>query len=606
MKFYTEKFRDIRKKKGYSVEELAKRLKVSRVTLWAWEKGKRVPPEKKIRQLAVYLNVQLNEFSDLPGSIESSKSDLGELFRNWNGFIDKDIEKRIGLKEDIISKITYMDKELNNALILVKTLINSMDSMFYIKDINLNYIMANKAFIQSFGEYRDTDFVYGRNDNDFFDNKFAIKNRKQDEEVLLTGAPVIKNEDFLPGSRKNKWILISKLPVFDNSNKIAGVIGVFIDITDRKKEEVLREVIETNVDVMSDGLAIFNLETNKFMFVNKATELIFGYKAEKFYQGGLDFLINQCIHPDHKDIYDNIDPDYIKSKKKFEIKIIKPNNEIRWIEARRSIVEYMGNKSNISIIRDITEHKSLEQENQFFLNVMDNFNDVVWISELDQDNMPVFRYLNSEIENLTGYKKEDFLTKKIVFRDIVLPEYREELDFWLSNKVSPGIFECKLRCADNTEKWVNSKISKTVDNNEKPIFFGLLRDITERKRIEESRDSLDLMLNSALDIISAYDVESMSYLYINKIVEKIVGYPVEDFYKNGASFWLNTCIHPDDREQRALYHENRSWPEKSRYRIVRLDGEIRMLEVNVSNKKFPFHNRECIVSVARDVTDNIF
>ena len=113
------------------------------------------------------------------------------------------------------------------------------------------------------------------------------------------------------------------------------------------------------------------------------------------------------------------------------------------------------------------------------------------------------------------------------------------------------------------------------------------------------------MLNSALDIISAYDVESMNYLYINKIVEKIVGYPVEDFYKNGASFWLNTCIHPDDREQRALYHENRSWPEKSRYRIIRSDGEIRMLEVNVSNKKFPFHNRECIVSVARDVTDNI-
>ena len=605
MKFNTKKFRISRKNSGYSIEELANLMNISRVTLWAWEKGKRVPSEKKIRMLAQCLNINLSDFSDLPDSVEISKSQLGEIFQNSDAFIDSDIKKRIKLKDDIIYKINYMDKELNTALILIKTIINSMNSMFYIKDANLDFIMTNKSFSTFFSKYRDSDFICGRTDKDFFDNKFAKQNREQDEQVLLTGIPVIKKEGYLPGSRKNRWVLTSKLPVMDNTNRIAGVIGIFNDITQRKKEEDIRIILEANVDNMSDGLTIFNIDTRKFIFVNKAAELIFGITAKQFFQGGLPYLKKHCIHPDYPNFFDDIDSYYHNQRKKIKYKIIKPDGEIRWLEIRRSTADskYMDGLNIISITRDITDRKTLEEKNQFLLDIIDDFHDVVWISELDENNFPVFRYLNDEIENLTGYKKEDFLTNKIVFRDIVLPEDREELDFWLTNKVSPGVFESRIKCADNSMKWINSKISKTVDNKGKPIFYGLLRDITYKKVIEKNRESLDLLLNNALDVISAYDINTKQYLYINKIVEKITGHPVEEFYKKGASFWLNTCIHPDDREQRIIYHKKKSWPEKSRYRIIKPNGEIRWLEVTISNNKFPFFGKQCIVSVARDITN---
>ena len=65
----------------------------------------------------------------------------------------------------------------------------------------------------------------------------AKENHDQDYNILLTGKSIIKQENYIPGSRKKKWGLINKTPIFDITGKITGIMSSFIDITDRKLAE---------------------------------------------------------------------------------------------------------------------------------------------------------------------------------------------------------------------------------------------------------------------------------------------------------------------------------------------------------------------------------
>ncbi|HBM15770.1 MAG TPA: hypothetical protein DD381_05420 [Lentisphaeria bacterium] len=58
-----------------------------------------------------------------------------------------------------------------------------------------------------------------------------------DKEVLTTGKSILDKEDYIPGNRKTKWGIMSKIPILDLDGKIEGLLGFFVDITDRKKAE---------------------------------------------------------------------------------------------------------------------------------------------------------------------------------------------------------------------------------------------------------------------------------------------------------------------------------------------------------------------------------
>ena len=141
------------------------------------------------------------------------------------------------------------------------------------------YIIVNSAFISNLSlkpEYS----VLGKRDEDFFNRSESKTNTEQDLYVLSNGKSMRNIEQFIPGSKKRKQGLISKLPVFDSYGKIAGVIGSFVDISERVHAEHRRQLLEKVINHADDifWIAKHNERKNdfKYLFVSDAVKNIYG------------------------------------------------------------------------------------------------------------------------------------------------------------------------------------------------------------------------------------------------------------------------------------------------------------------------------------------
>jgi len=256
-------------------------------------------------------------------------------------------------EDEFINKIRHQQHELRQATIVIKALLSTIQTLFYVKDTKLKYITANDAFLKNLSlnsEYR----VSGKDDNDFFPVHKAKKNHEQDEEVLISGEPIVKYEDFIPGSRKKKWGLISKLPILDSTGKIAGIVCTIFDITIRKKDEEIRKLLENTLNNFLDVVWLREPPpSNKLIYVSESVEAISGYSANEFLEKK-DFWLEKCVHPD--DRKQQAEYRNIKSWPHIrKYRIITSKGKIRWIESSIFYKNFIEQKCVGCIDRDITD-----------------------------------------------------------------------------------------------------------------------------------------------------------------------------------------------------------------------------------------------------------
>ncbi|HBM16394.1 MAG TPA: hypothetical protein DD381_08660 [Lentisphaeria bacterium] len=355
MKLYTEKLRIIRKNKKISSQELAQKMGITRLTLCAWENNKRIPSEAKIRMIAKSLDIPVEEISDIKSEKPKSESNIFKTVSTMVSLLGTDRKKNKERMASVINGIAAMNKELSDARLIIEVILSSsLPSLFYIKDSNLHYISANESFLKNLS--LDKNFsVFGKTDSDFFPQHEAKINYDMDRKVLSEGKPLLDIEGYIPGSRKTKWGIISKSPVFDSDGKIAGVVGSFVDITKRKIAEELREILEDNINAWQNCMTIWDITEQKYVFVSKVIEKITGYPAEKFYNIP-KFHYETCLHPDDRKI---VAPYVGKLSDEYLIityRIIRADGQIRRIasEIFPGKKEFLS-KYSIAISEDITD-----------------------------------------------------------------------------------------------------------------------------------------------------------------------------------------------------------------------------------------------------------
>jgi PAS domain S-box-containing protein len=80
-------------------------------------------------------------------------------------------------------------------------------------------------------------------------------------------------------------------------------------------------------------------------------------------------------------------------------------------------------------------------------------------------------------------------------------------------------------------------------------LHGTLQDITAQQNVEqqlrENREFIQKIANTTPSLIAAYNVNTGKYVFINKALEKILGYNPEEIIERGVEFFIGV-IHPDD------------------------------------------------------------
>lgn len=160
--------------------------------------------------------------------------------------------------------------------------------------------------------------------------------------------------------------------------------------------------------------------------------------------------------------------------------------EREWMSDEINTLTTLTNNIAFAIERNLNEIIIKENEEKFKL-LANNIPGTVHLSKYDEKWTKI--YLNDEIENLTGYPKEDFLSKEIYFVDLVHPD-----DLKIVHAKSAQLFDQKMklhliyRIKNKNGKyiWVEEFGEPIIKDNEIENIVGIFIDITQRIEAEEA------------------------------------------------------------------------------------------------------------------------
>jgi PAS domain S-box-containing protein len=148
---------------------------------------------------------------------------------------------------DIGDKLDRAEEELRESKQIIEGIINTIPTRVFWKDKNLEYLGCNKLFANDAGYDNPMD-VIGKDDTQMTWHNQADLYRSDDRQVIDTGIVKLNIEE--PQTTPNGNIitlLTNKMPLQNTAGKTIGVLGTYMDITERKYAEL--KIQQQNIEL---------------------------------------------------------------------------------------------------------------------------------------------------------------------------------------------------------------------------------------------------------------------------------------------------------------------------------------------------------------------
>lgn len=242
-----------------------------------------------------------------------------------------------------------------------KTLLESLPQKIFFKDKRSNYISCNDNYAQDL--HIKADEIAGKTDYDFYPKGLANKYRADDRRVMLSGKTEDIQEEYILDGQK-RFVQTVKTPVRDEKGNLVGILGIFWDITDRKRaQEALHESEERYRDLFENSNDLIQSVTpdGRFLYVNRAWKETLGYSQEEI----AELSLFDIIHPNSQEHCMQMFQKIISGEKIDRVEAIfvaKDGREII-LEGSASCRFKDGQPfSTQGIFQDITERKRAEEK----------------------------------------------------------------------------------------------------------------------------------------------------------------------------------------------------------------------------------------------------
>lgn len=149
----------------------------------------------------------------------------------------------VGTYQDINEQVLTNKKTKENELLL-RTLIDILPLNVFIKDRDSKKVLVNKSQLDFLG-LKDESEVLGTTGYEAFNKKTAAMNRAEDLMVMENDFPLLKKETtIIKKDGSSTPFLISKVPLKGANDKVTGLVGIGLDISEiKQKEEELTNLI---------------------------------------------------------------------------------------------------------------------------------------------------------------------------------------------------------------------------------------------------------------------------------------------------------------------------------------------------------------------------
>jgi PAS domain S-box-containing protein len=163
------------------------------------------------------------------------------------GIIDDGKLQRIwGTQLDVTEK-TAAERSLKESKELLNAILNAIPVRVFWKDRSLRFLGCNAAFAVDAG-FECVEEVVGKNDFDLPWKDYAEQYRADDLAVIEGGtAKLMYEEQQTTPAQETGYLLTSKLPLKDGNGETIGVLGSYLDITERKQAEEERKQLQSQL-----------------------------------------------------------------------------------------------------------------------------------------------------------------------------------------------------------------------------------------------------------------------------------------------------------------------------------------------------------------------
>lgn len=390
----------------------------------------------------------------------------------------------LGVLTDITEQKQYnaiLDKEKTH----LKTVIETIPDLIWLKNLNGAYLNCNYHFEQFFGA-KEADII-GKTDYDFVDKELADFFRQKDKEALLANKPTT-NQEWVTYSDGRKVLLeTTKTPMYSSNGKLIGILGIARDITENKKNE------EALIESENWYRAIFNNtgtatciinEEKTLVLVNDKFQDLSGYSKIELENKmkWTDFVLAEDLER-MKRYHATRRKSEGKAPKQYEFTFINRDRKPHMIILTIDIIP--GTRMSVASLLDITPRvnalNQLKESHEKYQNLVENINDIIY--ELDEEWR--FKYISPSVESLTGYLPDYYIGKSFIV--VVADEDKERimaryLDFKKTKIVMPVDF----RVNNKFEKlvWVHISGRPIIENGKIIGSRGIGIDISKQKETE--------------------------------------------------------------------------------------------------------------------------
>ncbi|HEC81000.1 MAG TPA: PAS domain S-box protein, partial [Thermoplasmatales archaeon] len=395
-----------------------------------------------------------------------------------------------------------MESRLRDSEERLRALFDATTDMLIIVEEDGTIVDLNDAMAASVG--RNKKDLIGRNMREYLPRDVFEKRFARALEVIKTKKPVQFEDE-----RDGRFFYSVLYPIFDENGEIHRIAAFIKDITEEKKiMEALKEseqLFRTLSESSPVGIYIYDPFDEKFVYVNPMLRRLakaHGIKDVNL----LDYLIPESLELVKKRVKERLEGKRVSPQ--IDVEAVLPDGEKRLVRLHTAFVSYRGRKVVLGVALDLTEEKRMQEKlresEEKFRTISASAHDAILMMD-DRGNIS---YWNKAAEKMFGYKSDEVIGKDL-HMVLAPPRFHESYKKGFKKFKETGrgaavgkTLELSALRKDGTEFPVELSMS-SVKINGRWHAIGIIRDVTERKRMEEklreAYGKMETLLNAAAD-----------------------------------------------------------------------------------------------------------
>jgi diguanylate cyclase (GGDEF)-like protein/PAS domain S-box-containing protein len=375
-----------------------------------------------------------------------------------------------------ITERKLTEKALIESRAILSGVVNNTPDIIFVKDLEGRHQLINDAAEHLIGKPREA--VIGHDCMSIFPPDQARRVMGLDAQIVESGETITIEELITVGGVPHTF-LTTKGPMRDENGSVIGTFGIARDITARKRDQRMLEMMKFSMDHMADKVTWVTSDA-KVVYANLAACSSLGYTMEE--------MLNLSVPDFDPDYSAEIWPTHWEELKKygsftFESRHCTKSGEIYPVEVSINYMRFGDEEYNCGFARDISKRKKIEEELQLSSMVLQTSSEGMLVT--DENNQIIS--INPAFSNITGYSFEEVKGKnpKMFKSDRHAPAFYQAMwqEITTTGKWQGEIWD-KNKYGEIQAKWLTIN---TIRNKDGSIhrYVALFSDITEKKKSEE-------------------------------------------------------------------------------------------------------------------------